>query len=378
MATTVVHLTASRFYGGPERQMLGLARTLGPDYRTVFVSFSEGGRCRPFLDEVTRFGFEGVALVHDTPRLLAAARELAGLLGRVRADVLCVHGYKAGLLGRWAARRRRVPIVAVSRGWTGEDLKVHLYETMDRVGLRWMDQIVCVSHGQAIKVLRTGASAARTRVIPNAIHPERFASPDPADRQRLLAFFPKPPQRIVGAAGRLSPDKGFGILIQAAAEVARDDPSLGFILFGDGPLRQKLERQAAEAGLAGRFVFAGFRGDLDRFTPFLDLLVLPSYTEGMPNVVLEAFAAGVPVVATAVGGTPEVVEDGQSGYLVRPGDPAALAQRIRDALATEEARHAFGRRGRERVRREFTFTAQARAYEHLFEELGVAPARRKT
>jgi glycosyltransferase involved in cell wall biosynthesis len=376
MAATVVHVTASRFYGGPERQMLGLARTLAPAYRTVFVSFSEGGRCRSFLEEVRRFGFDGWALAHDTPRLLAAAGELVELLGRVGADVLCVHGYKAGMLGRWAARRRHIPVVAVSRGWTGEDLKVRLYETLDRIGLRWMDQIVCVSHGQAAKVLRTGVPAGRARVIPNAIHTERFASPDPEDRERLRAFFPTPPGRIVGAAGRLSPDKGFGVFIEAAAAVAPKDPGLGFVLFGDGPLRQKLERQAADAGLAGRFVFAGFRSDLDRFMPFLDLLVLPSFTEGMPNVVLEAFAAGVPVVATAVGGTPEVVEDGHSGYLVPPGDPVALARRLCDVLATEKGRRAFGRRGWERVRQEFTFAAQAHAYEDLFEELGVGPARR--
>jgi glycosyltransferase involved in cell wall biosynthesis len=239
-----------------------------------------------------------------------------------------------------------------------------------------MDRVVCVSHGQAAKVLRTGVPPARARVIPNAVHAERFASPDPADRQRLGAFFPATPGRVVGAAGRLSPDKGFGLLIEAAAVVAREDPSVGFVLFGDGPLRPKLERQAEDAGLSGRFIFAGFRDDVDRFMPFLDLLVLPSFTEGMPNVVLEAFAAGVPVVATAVGGTPEVVEDGRSGFLVPPGDAAALAEGIRASLATEDGRRELGRRGRERVRREFTFAAQARAYEELFEELGVGPARR--
>src|SRR5262249_32974414 len=114
------------------------------------------------------------------------------------------------------------------------------------------------------------------------------------------------------------------------------------------------------------FVFAGLRPDLDRFLPFFDVLVLPSFTEGLPNVVLEAFAAGVPVVATAVGGTPEVVEDGVSGHLVPPGDPDALAGRVRDVLASEERRREMGRRGRECVLQHFTFAAQARAYERLF------------
>jgi glycosyltransferase involved in cell wall biosynthesis len=110
--------------------------------------------------------------------------------------------------------------------------------------------------------------------------------------------------------------------------------------------------------------------------PFLDLLVLPSFTEGMPNVVLEAFAAGVPVVATAVGGTPEVIEEGVSGYLVPPGNAGVLAQRVRDALAAGEGCRALGLRGRERVLRHFTFAAQALQYQELFAELGVAPGRR--
>lgn len=354
--------------------MLGLARTLGEGYRTAFVSFSEGGRCHAFLDEVRKHGFEGVALEHDTPHLVAAARELADVLARLEADVLCVHGYKSDLLGRWAVRRRRIPVVAVSRGWTGEDLKVRLYEAVDRVCLRGMDRVVCVSEGQAAKVRRAGVPDTLSRVIHNAIHPERFASPDPANRQRLLDFFPSPPGRIVGAAGRLSRDKGFDVLLKAAAQLAREDASLGFVLFGDGPLRAHLARRAALAGLADRFVLAGFRTDLDRFMPFLDLLVLPSYTEGLPNVVLEACAAGVPVVATAVGGTPEVVDDGRSGFLVAPGDAVALAARIRDALASEEGRRALGEHGRERVLRDFTFPAQAREYRRLFLELGVAPA----
>jgi glycosyltransferase involved in cell wall biosynthesis len=371
----VVHLTASTFFGGPERQMLGLARSLPGVYRSVFVSFAEGGRCRAFLEEARRQGFKAVALEHDTPHLLAATRELADLLGRSRVRVLCCHGYKAGLLGRVAARRRHIPVVSVSRGWTGESLRVRVYEALERLNLRWMDRVVCVSEGQAARVRRAGVPAGQTLVIPNAIQAERFAHPDPEYRERLREFFPRPPRRVVGAAGGLSPEMGFGVLIDAAARVADADPDTGFVLFGDGPLRAPLAQQIKAAGLGEQFVLAGFRHDLDCFLPFLDLLVLPSFTEGMPNVVLEAFAAGVPVVATAVGGTPEVIEEGKSGYLVPPGDPAALARRIRDALAAEGGGLSLGRRGRERVLRQFTFAAQAERYQELFEELGVTSRR---
>jgi len=373
----IVHLTASTFFGGPERQMLGLALALRPECRTVILSFAEGGRCGAFLDRARREGFQALALENDTPRFRAAIRELAGLLKRLRADVLCCHGYKADLLGRWAARRLGVPVVAVSRGWTSETFKVRLYEILDRRCLRRMDRVVCVSEGQAAKVRRAAVAHDRIVVIRNAIQAGRFSRPDPVYRRRLQDLFARPRRRIVGAAGRLSPEKGFDVLVQAATQLIRRDASIGFVLFGDGPLRERLSRQIREASLQGRFVLAGFRQNLDQFLPFFDVLVLPSQTEGLPNVVLEALAASVPVVATAVGGTPEVVEDGVNGYLVPPGDSVALARRIRDVLASEVRRREMGQSGRRRVLSEFTFEAQAEQYRRLFEQLTGMPIGRE-
>jgi glycosyltransferase involved in cell wall biosynthesis len=368
-STVVVHLTASTLFGGPERQMLGLARSLPCPYRSVFVSFSEGGRCSAFLDEARRRRFEGVALRHDTPHFHAAIGELSDLLRRVEASVLCCHGYKANLLGRLAARRCRLPVIAVSRGWTGENLKVRLYEALDRFGLRWMDRVVCVSEAQAARVCRAGVAAERTLVIRNAIDTWRFEAPAPQYRQRIHAFFSRPRTCIIGAAGRLSPEKGFGVLVEAAARIAPSNPSVGFLLFGDGVLREQLAERIAALGLRDNFVLAGFRDDLDRFVPFFDVLALPSFTEGLPNVVLEAMAASVPVVATAVGGTPELLDEGVSGYLVPPGNPAALAGRLLDTIASDGQRRAMGLRGRQRVTRDFTFAAQSSAYQSLFQQL---------
>ncbi|MBV8128668.1 MAG: glycosyltransferase, partial [Planctomycetaceae bacterium] len=206
-------------------------------------------------------------------------------------------------------------------------------------------------------------------VIRNAVRAERFDRSDPADRQVLEAMFPRVPERIVGSAGRLSPEKGFGVLIEAAAIVARSDPGAGFIHFGDGPLRETIRRRIGELGLEGRFVLAGLRDDLDRFLPHWDLCVLPSFTEGLPTVVLESYAAGVPVVATAVGGTPEAVADGVDGYLVPPGDPIALARRILDVLGADDKRRDMGMLGRQRIRAEFTFAAQARRFQGVCEQL---------
>jgi len=365
----IVHLTASTFHGGPERQMLGLAHHLPETYQSVFLSFAEGGRCRQFLSTARHHGFEAVALTYDTPRLWSAVREIVGHLERLEADVLCCHGYKANILGRMAARRQKIPVIAVARGWTAESFKVRLYERLDRFHLHWMDKVVCVSEAQAARVRRAGVRPERIRVIYNAIDPTRFLEPDTRYRAKLLRYFRQPRSYVIGAAGRLSPEKGFEVLVRAAERVLREQPDTGFVLFGEGPERARLQQQINAAGLGQSFILAGFRADLDRFLPHFDLLVLPSYTEGMPNVVLEAFAAGVPVVATTVGGTPEIVEDGVSGYLVPSGDDEAMAERICLALNNADTLPDMGREGRLYVREKFGFATQAELYRELFEQL---------
>lgn len=370
----IVHLTASPFFGGPERQMLGLARALPAGCRTLFWSFAERGLSRPFLERARSEGFEAEALIHNTPRMAAAIGEVAERLRQVRADVLCCHGYKADLIGWRAARRAGIPVVAVSRGWTWATLKVRVYEFLDRVALHAMDQVVCVSAEQARRVRRALVPGRKVRVVRNAIDLERFAAPDPRMPSRLRNLFAGSPSRVVGAVGRLSPEKGIDVLVDAAAVVVRRRPDTGFVVFGDGPLRESLERRIARLGLVGKFHLAGFRDDVDHWLPGLDLLALPSHTEGLPNAALEALAAQVPVVATRVGGTPEVVRQGVSGLLVPPGDAASLAQGVLDLLENEPRRRELAGAGWSLVRDEFSFEAQARAYLALFADLGLVAA----
>lgn len=364
----LVHLTASSLFGGPERQMLGLADALAPAVRTTCISFREGGRCAAFVKETSARGHRAVELSNDTPHLLAATSEIASLIRS--ADVLLCHGYKANLLGRPAARRVRVPVVAVSRGWTWESLKVRGYEALDRVNLRFMDRVVAVSAGQAERVRCAGVPGHRTRIIRNAARLSAFEKPRGDDRDRLQSLVPGTGPLIV-AAGRLSPEKGFAVLVEAAAQV----PGARFVLFGDGPERARLESRIAALGLAKRFAMPGFTDSLDAMIPWADVVVLPSFTEGLPNVALEATAAGVPVVATAVGGTPEIVADGETGLLVPPGDPAALATALARLLGDAALRAAMSVAGKARVRAQFTFAAQANAYRALFAELGVGGRR---
>ncbi|MFO0951487.1 MAG: glycosyltransferase [Isosphaeraceae bacterium] len=372
----VVHLAASACVGGPESQILGLVGQMtagGRGERTAVLSFSERGRCAALLDAAGRRGAETAELRHNAPNYRAAVREVADHLRRLGADVLCCHGYKPDILGLFAARRVGIPVLSVAHGWTAATWKVRVNETLDRLSMRGMDRVVCVSEAQAVKVRRAGVPARKTVVVRNAIDADRYdpSHADPDGRAKLLGMFPEPPRLVVGSVGRLSPEKGFGVLVQAAAEVARAEPGVGFVHFGDGPLRPAVEEQIAALGLSHRFVLAGFRTNVHRFFPHFDLFTLPSFTEGLPCVVLESFASGVPVVATAVGGTPEVVTEGPegNGRLVPAGNPGALAEALLATLRDEPGRRLQAERGRKMVLYRFTFAAQADAYRALFDEL---------
>ena len=355
----VAQLTSSTAFGGPEAQMLGLALSFPGSFQPVFNLFYDNGKSQEFGARLNANRIETHILNHDTPRAMAMISEVSNSLRASGARLLLAHGYKGIVVGLFAARRIAIPVIAVSHGWTAETHKVRAYEAIERACLR-ADGPGGLRLGRAShEGPARGVAADRVVVIRNAVQADRYYRTDLSGGAEQAAMFSDPPLQIVGSAGRLSPEKGFGVLIEAAAIVCQSIPGVGFIHFGDGRLRESLRSKINDLGLERRFILAGFRNDLHRLMAHWDLSVLPSFTEGLPTVVLESYAAGVPVVATAVGGTPEAVADGVDGYLVLPGDPAAPARRIIDVLQMGAARHEMGRRGQERIRAAFTFEVQA-------------------
>lgn len=375
----IMHLTASPFYGGPERVIMDIVRTQATkefDVDSLIVSFRENGGCDAFLHEIKKTGFRGQVLKNDMPHLIGAIVELIRLLRDEKIDLICAHGHKSRLVGWVAARRVGIPIVGVSHGWTWQDWKTSLYERLDQWMHRRMDRVVCVSQSQADKVVKTGTPENRIKVIYNAIDVDRFQEPfDPTYRKRLESYFEQKPEKIIGAAGRLSPEKGFDVMIEAIRLLQKKIGSnrFGVVLFGEGFLRESLQKQIDNAQLSGCFKMVGFTSELDRFLPHFNLFAQSSHTEGFPCVNLEAMAARIPVVATAVGGVPEQIrtdENGrQNGLLVPPNDSEALAGAIAKLLSNEKRCRKMGDYGREIVFSDFTCQKQARSYYELFQKL---------
>lgn len=321
--------------------------------------------------EVFRVPLEGR---FSPARDLAAVRLVASLLKRARPDILHAHSSKAGLVGRVAARMAGVPAVL---------LTVH-GSIFHRQHPRWQEGLLAFSEralaGVTDMIITVSEALGREIAHREKIDPEKIVTvyngvvPEKFSRGPDREYFGKVTGipagcRVVGTVARLAPQKGVAGFIRAAALVAKDSGDTAFLVVGDGPLRAGLEQLARDLGLAGRIFFAGERPDVDSIMPCLDVFVLASLTEGLPLSVLEALAARRPVVATRVGGIPEVIRPGVNGLLVDPGDITGLAGSIRGALGDPEGSRAMGERGRETVLERFTVAGMVSRTEMIYANL---------
>lgn len=365
---TIMHLRASNFVGGPEKQILEhFARLDTAQFRPVLGTFVVPGASDPLGDEARKRGFNTVQFTSLSPLNPGAILHVVRTIRQKNVAILCTHGYKPNILGFFAAKLCGVPAIAISRGWTWESPKIRFYEALDRFFLRYVNHVVAVSGGQQEKIIACGVPHKRVSVIHNAINLDDCPPAASINIRHQLGL--PDDALIVASAGRLSPEKNYAGMIEAAREVAKHNSKVYFVIFGEGVLRQELEGKIVSTGLSGRFLLPGFRTDLQAVLHDIDIFMLPSFTEGLPNVVLEAFSARKPVVATSVGGTPEVVQDGVSGYLTKPDEPAKMAGHVLDLASNEHLRRSMGIAGNEYIREHFSFESQTRDYEELYDEV---------
>jgi glycosyltransferase involved in cell wall biosynthesis len=304
------------------------------------------------------------------PHLWSAKNELVSMLRGEKIDLLSTQGYKSNIIGHFAAKKVGIPQLSVSRGWTASSWKICLYEMLDRHFLKKADHVVCVSKKQAEKVLQANVEHKRVSVIHNAIDPERFDIADQSScRKELMSMFSEPVDYILGAAGRLSVEKSFDLLVASIAQLRKKGKNVGLIVFGEGPQRNELNRQIARLDLEKRVLLPGNTSRLDELISSFDIFVQSSKTEGLPNVLLEAALAGVPVVATKVGGTSEVVQSNETGILVSWGKAANISKAIEYLLNQPHLMGEMGLKARNYVQSHFTFSRQVDDYLNLYEEL---------
>jgi len=259
------------------------------------------------------------------------------------------------------------PWVAFLHGTTDENLKVRMYHRLDRQVVRFADRIVSVSKELARRTVPPRYYR-KVRIIPNAVD-KRAYDINPfivASWKRRLNLSSRP---VIVCVGRLSPEKGHKVLLEAAHSLVLTGQEFQLLLVGDGPERAALERLRDRLALKDRVMFLGQRKDMDMVYAAADILVLPSFKEGVPNVVLEAMANGVAIVATRVGGVPEMVRDGKEALLVPPNDAHALRFALERMLRSPERMREFGRAGKRALFPRFSVTRRVERVEHVYREL---------
>lgn len=363
----ILHVRASNFYGGPERQLhLHAREARDTEFEVTVASFHEGGRPPEFLAPIAADGIPthsfDVRSSYD-PRGVAMLRDY---LREQEFDLLCTHEHRSSTLAWLAVRGTKARWIAFSRGFTTENLKMRVFQGIERLVVRSADHIVAVSRSQKEKLERLWIPSDRISVVPNAIDPGYMAQLSPVDLRGRIGCAPE--DFVCVAGGRFSREKGQVYLIDATAEALREAPGLRVVMFGEGPERGPLLRRIAALGLQDRILCPGFEKDMAGCVRAADLLVNPSLSEGMPNIVLEAMALGTPVLATGVGGVPEIIEDGSSGRLVPAADVEALAAGLVAAASRPEEGRAMALRASERAREELGFGRQLERMREAYEK----------
>jgi len=377
----VAHLITRLDLGGAQQNTLYCVAHHDRDRFAVSLFAGPGGD----LDEQARSIPD--AEVHMLPSLrhpispvadLMACRDLARLLRHRSIDVVHTHCSKAGIIGRLAARMAGVRVIIhTAHGWSFNQTQPRLtracFTFLERAVARWSDGLICVAVAQVQQGLDRGiGSRERYRVIRSGIDVAAYArsshDASAADRRGELR---------IGTIACLKPQKDPLTLIRAAQRVLDQVPHVRFFIAGDGVLRPEVEDLVQRLGIAERVCLRGWVNDIPAFLHSLDLFVLTSRFEGLPRAVLQAAAAHVPVVATAVDGTPEFVVDGVTGFLAAPGDHRMIADRLLQLIREPTLGEEFARAAATRLTGSYEISQMLEEIEATYTELLAAKSRRR-
>ena len=357
--------------GGPDKTILKTPRLLeAAGYRTVCAYLrppGDPGFAR-IEAKAESYGAELLAVDDRGPLDWRVVPRLLEICRRERVAIWHGHDYKSNLLGLLLASRWPIRLVSTVHGWVHRTRRTPLYYAVDRLCLRRYERVFCVSGDllETCRALRVPEN--RLQLLENGVDTDEFSRRlEPAEARRRLGLDPYRP--LVGAVGRLSPEKGFDLLIRAAALLVAEGLDFNLAIVGEGDEAPALRSLVEGLGLEGRVHLLGYRPDVAELYQAMDVYALSSLREGLPNVVLEALASAVPVVATRVAGVPDLIRDEVDGLVVDPGSVAGLAESIGRLLRDRGLRGQLAEEGRRRVEARSSFMARTDRLRASYDEL---------
>lgn len=357
--------------GGPDKTALLVAERANPEKFKVILMYMRGAADENF--QVARWAREKRLTVHEIlehGRLdLSNLRQIHGLIRRYRIDIYHARDYKTCFIGFLLKKvNPSLKLVFTAHGWINDSAKARFYTWLNLLSLRKYHRIIAVSRATKQIMVDSGIKDNEIDVVYNAIDVDAWRRDRIAStlREELRVV---PGAKVVGVVGRLSNEKGISTTLAVAKRVLEERSDTYFVLVGDGPARAEVEQELAELNLSERVFVLGFRKDSANLYAGFDLFLSTSLTEGIPNTVLEAMAMEVPVVHTAVGGVPEMIEEGVDGILCRVGDVEGISGAVLSVLNDEEKARLLRMHGRETVCTRFSLPARMSAIERIYEEV---------
>jgi glycosyltransferase involved in cell wall biosynthesis len=374
--TRVLFVVPNLTVGGAERHIANVVPRLDRErFDARVCCIKEPGA---FFDPVRSAGIEAISLdCMSGKQIPKAFLKLRREIKRFRPDVVVTRGFNAEIIGRLAAATGSNATKVVWKRNCGDVHRSVKEKVLDRVFDRLTDRYFGVAFGQVPYLVNDlGIAGHKIRIIRNGADPDAFVprAGGPRDAALAASFGIAPDQRVVGILAVLRPEKDHATFLRAARLVSERLPDARFLIVGDGPCRAELEQLSIELGLGDRAIFAGMRSDIPEMLSLCDVTVLSSYTvECCPNALLEAMAAGVPSVCTAIGGVPEMIEEGLTGHLVPPFDPHGLAEAVIRVIDPVDRAREMGRAARERLEDHFTLEKSVREAEWVLEHVTKQP-----
>lgn len=357
--------------GGPDKTILNSPRYLTREgYRMLCGYLHPPGD--PGYAEIERkaerYGAPLISIPDRGPWDWRVVRELLAVCKRERVAIWHGHDYKTNALGLLLKRLWPMRLVTTVHGWVHHTTRTPLYYRIDKVCLPRYERVISVSDDLFGACAKAGVTPERNVLLENAIDTEEYVRRDAVTAAKAKLGLPVE-GLVIGAVGRLEPEKAFDVLIGSVKDLRDRGHDVRLVIVGEGSDRERLTSLAAEYGLTGRVLLAGWQSDVKGYFEAMDVFALSSLREGLPNVLLEAMALDVPCVATRIAGIPKVVTDGENGRLVPAGDRPALTAALHALCADPDERERLRYAGRRTVETRFSFPVRMTKLARIYDDL---------
>lgn len=365
----ILHIRDSGGIYGGERVILTLGKNIAlrglVDFSLLCMRRPDG-RSEPLISSAKKIGLHVEAIDVKHRFDLRAIMKMREYIKAHNISLIHTHDFKSDCYGIWATHNLDVKRVATAHGSTRDSLVKKLYLFFDEyLAYRFYDKIIAVSEDLQSQLRGKHIQPDKIEVIQNGLDSDLLSLnegiPEPP-----LPFVKRPGMRVFAVIGRLYPDKGHSLFLRALANTTAKYPEARGLIIGDGPEKESILRQIRTLHLEDRVYYCGVRKDIKNIYNMIDYLVIPSFTEGLPYVLLEAMAGSIPVLATAVGDIPLLIQDEVTGYLVPPGDVEAVSRRMEDLISKQDSARVMADNGKKLLKERYSAQGMVEKTERLY------------